>query len=215
MGLSPADLQSLALTLRLAVVTTAVLVALALPLAWWLARSRHPLRHIVEALVALPLVLPPTVIGFYLLLLFAGRGLNFTFTGLVIGSVLYSLPFVVQPLTQAFAAIGARPLQFAAVLGAPPLQRWWRVAVPLVLPGLISAALLGFTHTLGEFGVVLMIGGNIPGMTRLVSIALYEHVETMQYADAHRLALCMLLLSVLLMTPVYVMLRRWQMRYLT
>ncbi|MGH8455418.1 MAG: molybdate ABC transporter permease subunit [Stenotrophobium sp.] len=215
MGLSAADLQSLVLTLRLAAVTTTVLVLLALPLSWWLARSRHPLRHIVEALVALPLVLPPTVIGFYLLLLFAGHGLNFTFTGLVIGSVLYSMPFVVQPLTQAFAAIGIRPLQFAAVLGAPPLARWWKVAVPLVLPGLVSAALLGFTHTLGEFGVVLMIGGNIPGVTRLVSIALYEHVETLQYADAHRLALCLLALSVLLMTPVYVTLRRWQMRYLT
>ncbi|HWU68512.1 MAG TPA: molybdate ABC transporter permease subunit [Stenotrophobium sp.] len=215
MPLSADDWQSLLLTLRLAAATTVTLVLLALPLSWWLARSRHPLRHVVEALVALPLVLPPTVIGFYLLLLFAGHGLNFTFTGLLIGSVLYSMPFVVQPLTQAFTAVGVRPLQLAAVLGAPPLQRWWRVAVPLVLPGLISAALLGFTHTLGEFGVVLMIGGNIPGVTRLVSIALYEHVETMQYADAHRLALCLLLLSVLLMTPVYVMLRRWQMRYLT
>jgi molybdate transport system permease protein len=193
------------LTLALAATTTAVLLLVGTPLAWWLARSRAPWKEAVAALVALPLVLPPTVLGFYLLLalgprgpggwlasLYGARTLAFTFQGLVIGSVLYSLPFVVQPIRNAFEAFGERPLEVAATLRAGPWDAFWTVALPLARPGLLSGAVLGFAHTVGEFGVVLMIGGNIPGQTKVLSIAIYDYVESLQWAQAHWLAAGML-----------------------
>ena len=207
--LSAADLQALWLTLRLAALTTLLLILFGTPLAWWLARTRSRLRGAVEACVALPLVLPPTVLGFYLLLAMGPNGplgslsLAFTFSGLVLGSMVYSLPFVVQPLRDAFAAIGEQPLEMAACLGATPLDRFWSVVLPLARPGYITAAVLGFAHTLGEFGVVLMIGGNIPGETRVLSIAVYEHVEALDYAHAHSLSAFLLLLSFVLLLLVY------------
>ena len=207
--LSAADLQALWLTLQLAALTTLLLILVGTPLAWWLARTRNRLRGAIEALVALPLVLPPTVLGFYLLLAMGPNGplgglsLAFTFSGLVLGSMIYSLPFVVQPLRDAFAAIGEQPLEMAACLGAAPLDRFRSVVLPLARPGFITAAVLGFAHTLGEFGVVLMIGGNIPGETRVLSIAVYEHVETLDYAHAHALSAGLLVLSFLLLLPVY------------
>ncbi|MCA8879343.1 MAG: molybdate ABC transporter permease subunit [Rhodobacteraceae bacterium] len=189
------------LTLKLAAVSTAVLLVLGTPLAWWLARSRVWWKEAVAALVALPLVLPPTVLGFYLLIAlgpngpggvlaaaWGARSLAFTFAGLVIGSVVFSLPFVVQPIRNAFEAIGDRPLDVAATLGASPLDRFLTVAIPLARPGLLTAAVLGFAHTVGEFGVVLMIGGNIPGKTQVLSIAVLEMVETLQWRQAHLLA---------------------------
>jgi molybdate transport system permease protein len=209
------DWDTLALTLRLAAVTTAVLLALGTPLAWWLARTRSRLRPAVEAVVALPLVLPPTVLGFYLLLALApagpvgrlwgaagGEPLVFSFSGLVIGSVLYSLPFAVQPLQAAFERVGRQELEAAATLGAGALDRFLSVAVPLSRGGFLTAATLGFAHTLGEFGVVLMIGGNIPGRTRVVSIAVYDHVETLEYAAAHRLSAILLAVSFLALLAV-------------
>jgi molybdate transport system permease protein len=208
--LSSDDLSAIRLTLLLATVTTTVLLAIGTPIAWWLARTRSPLRHGVAALAALPLVLPPTVLGFYLLVLLGPSGpigratqalglaaLPFTFPGLVIASTLYSLPFVVQPLQNAFEAIGQRPLEAAATLGAGPWDRFFSVAVPLARPGFISAIVLGFAHTVGEFGVVLMIGGNIPGKTRVLSVSIYDHVEALEYAHAHRLAFGMLAFSFL------------------
>ena len=216
-----ADLTALWITLRLAGVTTLILLALGTPLAWWLARSRCRLKLLVQALVALPLVLPPTVLGFYLLIAlgphgpvgrlmqaFGGAPLAFTFTGLVIGSVLYSLPFVVQPLQDAFASMGARPLEVAATLRAGPLDRFLTVAVPLARRGFLTAAVLGFAHTVGEFGVVLMIGGNIPGRTQVLSISIYEHVEALEYAQAHWLAGGLLVLSFVLLLAVYAANRR-------
>lgn len=189
------------LTLELATVTTMVLLAVGTPIAWWLARSRARWKEAVAAVVALPLVLPPTVLGFYLLLalgpqgpggwiagLFGGRSLAFTFEGLVIGSVLYSMPFVVQPIRNAFQAIGDRPLEVAATLRASPWDAFWSVAVPLARPGFVTGAVLGFAHTVGEFGVVLMIGGNIPGETKVLSVAIYDYVETLQWTHAHILA---------------------------
>ena len=218
-----ADLVALRITLQLAAVSTAILLALGAPLAWWLARSRWRFRFVVEAVVALPLVLPPTVLGFYLLLLLGpngpvgsalealgGRPLAFTFSGLVVGSVLYSLPFVVQPLQNAFAAVGRRPLEVAATLRAAPLDRFFSVAVPLAAPGFLTAAVLGFAHTLGEFGVVLMIGGNIPGETRVASIAIYDHVESLDYVQAHAMAGALLVLSFLLLLAVYGLNRRFR-----
>lgn len=207
--LSPDDLQALWLTLRLAALTTLLLILLGTPLAWWLARSHSRWRAPVEALVALPLVLPPTVLGFYLLLAMgpngplAGLSLAFTFWGLVLGSMVYSLPFVVQPLRDAFAAIGEQPLESAACLGATPFDRFVSVVLPLSRPGFVTASVLGFAHTLGEFGVVLMIGGNIPGETRVLSIAVYEHVEALDYAHAHTLSAGLLLLSFVLLLLVY------------
>ncbi len=216
MMLSEADLLALAITLKLALISTAVLLVLGAPLAWWLATTTWRRKYLLEALVALPLVLPPTVLGFYLLLTLGpdgpvgsmmealgGQPLAFTFTGLVVGSVIYSLPFVVQPLQDAFAAVGRRPLEVAATLRAAPLDRFLTVALPLARPGFLTAAVLGFAHTLGEFGVVLMIGGNIPGETRVASIAIYDHVETLQYAHAHWLAGSLLILSFLLLVVVY------------
>ncbi|MES2091116.1 MAG: molybdate ABC transporter permease subunit [Pseudomonadota bacterium] len=198
---NPDDLQALLLTAKLAGVTTAVLLLVGTPIAWWLAHTRSPLKTMVGAVVALPLVLPPTVIGFYLLMWMGPNGpagrltqslgwglLPFTFAGLVVASVLHSLPFVVQPLQQAFEAIGTRPLEVAATLRASPWDRFITVALPLARPGFLTAAVLGFAHTVGEFGVVLMIGGNIPGATRVLSLALYDHVETLDYTRAHWLA---------------------------
>lgn len=189
------------LTLELAATTTALLLALGTPLAWWLARSQARGKEMVAAVVALPLVLPPTVLGFYLLIalgpdgpggwlagLFGGRSLAFSFEGLVIGSVIYSLPFVVQPIRNAFEAIGERPLEVAATLRATPRDAFWSVAVPLARPGFLTGAVLGFAHTVGEFGVVLMIGGNIPGETRVLSVAIYDYVETLRWTQAHILA---------------------------
>lgn len=210
------DLQALTITLQLALLSTLILLFIGTPLAWWLARSRWRWRFLCEALVALPLVLPPTVLGFYLLLAFsaestlgqllsaAGIGpLAFTFGGLLVGSVIYSLPFVVQPLQAAFEVIGRGPLEAAATLRASPLDRFFTVAIPMARPGFITAAVLGFAHTLGEFGVVLMIGGNIPGETRVASIAIYDHVEAMDYASAHWLAALLLLISFLLLVLVF------------
>ncbi|MDJ0948320.1 MAG: molybdate ABC transporter permease subunit [Alphaproteobacteria bacterium] len=189
------------LTLELAAITTVLLLLLGTPIAWWLARSTARWKEVVAAVVALPLVLPPTVLGFYLLIalgpdgpggwiagLFGGRSLAFTFEGLVIGSVFYSMPFVVQPIRNAFEAFGDRPLEVAATLRAAPWDSFWTVAVPLARPGFVTGAVLGFAHTVGEFGVVLMIGGNIPGETKVLSVAIFEHVETLRWAEAHILA---------------------------
>ncbi len=216
------DLTALLITLKLATISTFVLLLIGTPLAWWLARSRWRFKVLLEAVVALPLVLPPTVLGFYLLValgregpigglveLLGGAPLPFTFTGLVIGSVIYSMPFVVQPLQNAFAAIGDRPLEVAATLRASPLDRFFTVAVPLARPGFLSAIVLGFAHTIGEFGVVLMIGGNIPGETQLLSIAIYDHVEVMEYGQAHLLSGGLLLFSFLLLLLVYSVNRRF------
>ena len=197
-----ADLwQPIRLTLELATVTTLVLLVVATPIAWWLATSQARWKDAVAAVVALPLVLPPTVLGFYLLIalgpdgpggavagLFGGRSLAFTFEGLVIGSVIYSMPFVVQPIRNAFQATGPRPMEVAATLRAAPWDAFWSVAVPLARPGFVTGAVLGFAHTVGEFGVVLMIGGNIPGETRVMSIAIYDYVETLQWTAAHVMA---------------------------
>ncbi len=216
-----ADLIALGITLKLATISTLLLLVLGTPLAWWLARTHWRAKFLLEALIALPLVLPPTVLGFYLLLALGpngpigglmtaigGRPLAFTFSGLVVGSVIYSLPFVVQPLQDAFASVGRRPLEVAATLRAGPLDRFFTVAVPLARAGFFTAAVLGFAHTLGEFGVVLMIGGNIPGETQVVSIAVYDHVESLQYAHAHWLAGVLLLLSFVLLVAVYALNRR-------
>jgi molybdate transport system permease protein len=218
-----ADLTALLITLKLAIITTVVLLLLGTPLAWWLSRTRWKAKFLVEAVVALPLVLPPTVLGFYLLVALGpngplggllislgGQPLAFTFTGLVIGSVIYSLPFVVQPLQGAFTSIGRRPLEVAATLRASPLDRFFTVAVPMAWPGYLTAAVLGFAHTLGEFGVVLMIGGNIPGSTQVVSIAIYDHVEALEYGHAHWLAGGLLLFSFIVLTVVYALNRRFR-----
>lgn len=214
--LDGSDLAAIWLTLRLATVVTLLLLVFGTPLAWWLARTQSRLRHAVGAVVALPLVLPPTVIGFYLLLAMGPDGplgqltkalglgtLSFTFTGLVIGSVFYSLPFVVQPLQNAFEAVGTRPLEVAATLGATPWDAFWSVVVPLARPGFVTGAILGFAHTIGEFGVVLMIGGNIPDKTRVVSTQIYDHVEAMEYAQAHWLAGGMLVFSFVVLLVLY------------
>ncbi len=206
--MSAAEWSAVGLTLRLATVTTLVLVLCGAPLAWCLARSRSPLKPLWAALIAMPLVLPPTVLGFYLLLMLGPQGpvgqftqamgwgrLPFTFGGLVVASVIYSMPFVVQPLQQAFEAIPEKVLEAASTLRAGPIDRFFSVAVPLARPGFITAILLGFAHTVGEFGVVLMIGGSIPGETRVLSVAMYDHVEAGEYPAAHRLAIGMLLFA--------------------
>lgn len=216
MTLSDQDLAAIGLTLRLAAVTTLVLLAFGTPLAWWLARTRSRIAGVVAAVVALPLVLPPTVLGFYLLVSMGPSGpvgaltqmlglglLPFTFGGLVIASVLYSLPFVVQPLQAAFAALDERQLEAAATLRASPLDRFFTVAVPQARAGFVSATVLGFAHTVGEFGVVLMIGGNIPGQTKVLSVALFDHVEALDYASAHLLAGGMLAFSFIVLLLVY------------
>ena len=198
---TPATWQAIGLTLQLASVTTVILLLIATPIAWWLSQTTSRWRAPVGAVVALPLVLPPTVLGFYLLTLLSPQGLvgtwlsewgvgrlTFSFTGLVIGSVIFSLPFAVQPLQHAFQAIGRRPFEVAATLRASPVRQFFTVALPLARPGFLTAAILSFAHTVGEFGVVLMIGGNIPGETRVVSTQIYEHVEAMEYGQAHWLA---------------------------
>lgn len=212
------DLQALALTAQLAALTTVLLLLLGTPIAWWLARTSSRLKGPVAAVVALPLVLPPTVIGFYLLMLMGPNGpvgqltqalgwglLPFTFWGLVVGSVLHSFPFVVQPLQQAFEAIGPRPMEVAATLRAGPRDRFFTVVLPLARPGFLTASVLGFAHTVGEFGVVLMIGGNIPGATRVLSVALYGHVEAMDMARAHVLAGGMVLFGFAVMFVLYLL----------
>ncbi|WP_417614707.1 molybdate ABC transporter permease subunit [Oceanisphaera sp.] len=220
--MSADDITALLVTLRLAGVTVLVLLVIGMPLAWWLSQTRSRLKTVIEALVALPLVLPPVVLGFYLLLALGPNGifgkaslalgggsLAFSFTGLVIGSVFYSLPFVVQPLQGAFTSIGRRPLEVAATLRASPFDRFVTVVLPLSRNGFLTAIVLGFAHTLGEFGVVLMIGGNIPGTTQVVSIAIYDHVETLQYGQAHLLSGLLLVLSFSILLSVYVLNRRF------
>lgn len=222
--ISDADLVALRVTLQLAGLTTLILLVLGTPLAWWLARSRWRFKFLVEAVVALPLVLPPTVLGFYLLVTLGpqgpvgslmealgGRPLAFTFAGLVVGSVIYSLPFVVQPLQGAFTSVGRRPLEVAATLRASPFDRFFTVAVPLARQGFLTATVLGFAHTVGEFGVVLMIGGNIPGRTQVLSIAIYDHVESLEYSHAHILSGGLLMISFLLLITVYALNRRFTM----
>ncbi|WP_111430141.1 molybdate ABC transporter permease subunit [Rhodobacteraceae bacterium DSL-40] len=202
------DWAPILLTLKLASLTTVILLLLGTPLAWWLARTRSRWKDVVATLVALPLVLPPTVLGFYLLIalgphgpggalagLWGARTLAFSFEGLVIGSVIYSMPFVVQPVRNAFEALGERPLEVAATLRASPLDAFLTVALPLARPGILSGTVLGFAHTVGEFGVVLMIGGNIPGETKVLSIAIYDYVETLDWAKAHLYAGGMLAFS--------------------
>lgn len=222
--ISEADLTALFITLKLAALTTLILLIIGTPLAWWLARSRWRYKFLLEALVALPLVLPPTVLGFYLLIALGpngpvgkamqalgGQPLAFTFGGLLVGSIIYSMPFVVQPLQTAFTSIGQRPLEVAASLRASPLDRFFTVAVPLARPGFLTAAVLGFAHTLGEFGVVLMIGGNIPGVTQVLSISIYNHVEGLEYASAHWLSGGLLLLSFIMLLTIYGLNRRFSL----
>ena len=213
------------LTLKLAGLTTIILLLVGTPLAWWLARTRSWAKSLVNALVALPLVLPPTVIGFYLLVALGPRGpigqlmvsagldtLPFTFAGLVVGSVIYSLPFVVQPLQNAFEAIGERPLEVAATLRASPWDTFFSVVLPLAKPGYVTAIVMGFAHTVGEFGVVLMIGGNIPDKTRVVSVQIYDHVEALEYVQAHWLSGGMLMFSFVVLLMLYIVKRSGHQR---
>jgi molybdate transport system permease protein len=213
-----ADWVAVRLTAQLAAVTTVLLLLLGTPLAWWLARTPSRLKPLWSALVAMPLVLPPTVLGFYLLLLlgpqgpvgrfteWAGMGrLPFTFGGLVVASVIYSLPFVVQPLQQAFEEVPAATLEAAATLRAGPWDRFFSVALPLARPGVLTASVLGFAHTVGEFGVVLMIGGNIPGSTRVLSVALFDHVEALEFDAAHQLAAGMVAFALIVMVALQVL----------
>jgi molybdate transport system permease protein len=215
--MTPADWTAVRLTAQLAALTTVLLLMVGTPLAWWLARTRSAFKPLVASVVTLPLVLPPTVLGFYLLLLMGPQGpvgqltqalglgrLPFTFAGLVVASVLYSMPFVVQPLQQAFEAIPERVLEAAATLRASPWDRFFSVALPLARPGLLTASVLGFAHTVGEFGVVLMIGGNIPGQTRVLSVAIYGHVEALEFDDAHRLAAGMVVFAMVVLITLYV-----------
>ena len=209
------------LTLTLAAINTVLLLLIGTPIAWWLARSRSRWREMAAAVVAMPLVLPPTVLGFYLLIalgpngpggwvasLWGGRTLAFSFTGLVIGSLFYSLPFMVQPLRNAFVAVGVEPLEAAATLGATSWQRFWRVVLPLARPGYITGAVMTFAHTVGEFGVVLMIGGNIPGETKVIAIALYDYVERLQWGEAHTIALGMVVFAFVVIAVTFSIDRR-------
>lgn len=220
-----AELAPLWLSLRLAFFTTLVLLILATPLAWWLAMTRSRVKPVIEAVTALPLVLPPTVLGFYLLILFSpnsvlggffvsltGQSLTFSFTGLVVASVIYSLPFMVQPLQSAFEGVGRGPLEAAASLGASPIDRFFSVASPLALRGYITGLVLSFAHTLGEFGVVLMVGGNIPGRTKVISIAIYENVETLEYAQAHWLSAILMGFSFAVLLLVFTVNRRFPVK---
>ena len=216
LGLTPEDWQAIFLTLRLATLVTIILLVIPTPVAWWLTTTRSKLKPIVGALVALPLVLPPTVIGFYLLIAMGPSGpvgeftqslglgtLPFTFAGLVIASVIYSFPFVVQPIQNSFEALGKRPLEVAATLRASRLDTFFTVILPLAKPGFITATILGFAHTVGEFGVILMIGGNIPGETQVISVLIYEHVESLQYAQAHSLSAAMIIFSFVVLLLLY------------
>ncbi len=219
--ISPEAWQAIGLTIQLATLTTIILLVVATPLAWWLSQTSSRWRNPVGALVTLPLVLPPTVLGFYLLVLLGPDGwigmlaeslglglLSFSFSGLLIGSIIFSLPFAVQPIQYAFEAIGKRPLEVAATLRARPLDAFFSVALPLAKPGLLTATVLSFAHTVGEFGVVLMIGGNIPGETRVVSTQIFGHVEAMEYTQAHWLAAGMLLFSFLVLVSLSLLKRR-------
>ena len=214
--LTDSDWQALWLTARLAGIVTVILLLIGTPIAWWLARSRSWWKGPIGAVVALPLVLPPSVMGFYLLLAMGPEGplgrltgllgiapLPFTFAGLVVASLLYSLPFMVQPVQNAFEAIGDRPLEVAATLRASPTDAFFTVALPLALPGFVTATILTFAHTVGEFGVVLMIGGNLPGITRVASVQIYDHVEALEYTQAHRLSAVMLIFSFLVLLALY------------
>ena len=216
------DLSALLVTIKLASITTVILILVGTPIAWWLSQTRFKFKAVIEAILALPLILPPTVLGFYLLMTLGtngpignfleslgGSSIAFTFTGLVVGSVIYSLPFVVQPLQNSFGSIGKQPMEVAATLGASKLDRFFTVAVPLARSGFITAGVLGFAHTVGEFGVVLMIGGNIPGETGVLSIAIYDHVEAMEYGQAHVLAGGLLVLSFVMLLVVYIFNRRF------
>lgn len=216
MLLTDSDLQAIWLTIKLASIVTAILFVVATPIAWWLARTRSWWKGPIGAVVSLPLVLPPSVLGFYLLLAMGPDGpvgkftkalgispLPFTFWGLVLASVFYSMPFMIQPIQNAFEAMGDRPMEVAATLRASPMDAFFSVAVPLALPGFISAGVLTFAHTVGEFGVVLMIGGNLPGVTRVASVQIYDHVEALEYAPAHRLAAVMLVFSFVVLLGLY------------
>ena len=225
--LSDLDIAAITVTIKLAFISTAILIVIGTPLAWWLSQTKFKFKVIFEAIIALPLILPPTVLGFYLLITlgsnsplgallesYGGSSIAFSFSGLVIGSVIYSLPFVVQPLQNSFSAVKRQSLEVASTLGASQLDRFFTVAVPLARSGFVTAAVLGFAHTVGEFGVVLMIGGNIPGETGVLSIAIYDHVEAMNYAQAHLLAGGLLLTSFLMLIFVYLFNRHFSiLRY--
>lgn len=225
--LSDLDIAAITVTIKLAFMSTAILIVIGTPLAWWLSQTKFKFKVIFEAIIALPLILPPTVLGFYLLITlgsnsplgallesYGGSSIAFSFSGLVIGSVIYSLPFVVQPLQNSFSAVKRQSLEVASTLGASQLDRFFTVAVPLARSGFVTAAVLGFAHTVGEFGVVLMIGGNIPGETGVLSIAIYDHVEAMDYAQAHLLAGGLLLTSFVMLIFVYLFNRHFSiMRY--
>ena len=218
MGFSDADLLAIVLTLKLASVVTVILLVIGIPIAWWLSQTRSSWKVPVSAIIALPLILPPTVIGFYLLLLmgpngpvgafttFLGLGtLPFTFSGLVVASVIYSMPFVIQPIQNSMEAMGRRPMQVAATLRASPLNTFFTVVLPLAKPGIITASVLGFAHTVGEFGIVLMIGGNIPGVTKVISVQMYDHVEALEYQHAHLLAASLMVFSFLILLVLYLL----------
>ena len=220
--LNELDFSAIIVTIKLAIISTSILILIGTPIAWWLSQTKFKFKAVFEAIIALPLILPPTVLGFYLLITLGSNGpigklleslggssIAFTFTGLVIGSVIYSMPFVVQPLQNSFSSVGRRPLEVAATLGASKIDRFFSVAVPLSRSGFITAAVLGFAHTVGEFGVVLMIGGNIPGETGVVSIAIYDHVEAMEYGQAHWLAGGLLATSFLMLLFVYIINRHF------
>jgi molybdate transport system permease protein len=220
--LNELDFSAIIVTIKLAIVSTSILILIGTPIAWWLSQTKFKFKAVFEAIIALPLILPPTVLGFYLLITlgsngpigkllesFGGSSIAFTFTGLVLGSVIYSMPFVVQPLQNSFSSVGIKPLEVAATLGSSKIDRFFSVAVPLSRSGFITAAVLGFAHTVGEFGVVLMIGGNIPGETGVVSIAIYDHVEAMEYGQAHWLAGGLLATSFLMLLFVYIINRHF------
>ena len=220
--LNELDFSAIIVTIKLAIVSTSILILIGTPIAWWLSQTKFKFKAVFEAIIALPLILPPTVLGFYLLITLGSNGpignlleslggssVAFTFTGLVVGSVIYSMPFVVQPLQNSFSSVGRQPLEVAATLGASKIDRFFSVAVPLSRSGFITAAVLGFAHTVGEFGVVLMIGGNIPGETGVVSIAIYDHVEAMEYGQAHWLAGGLLATSFLMLLFVYIINRHF------
>ena len=222
--LSETDISAISVTIKLAILSTAILIAIGTPLAWWLSQTKFKFKVIFEAIIALPLILPPTVLGFYLLMTlgsnsplagfleyFGGGSIAFTFSGLVVGSVIYSLPFVVQPLQNSFSTVRSESLEVAATLGASNIDRFFTVAVPLARSGFITAAVLGFAHTVGEFGVVLMIGGNIPGETGVLSIAIYDHVEAMEYSQAHLLAGGLLVASFVMLIFVYLFNRHFSL----
>jgi molybdate transport system permease protein len=220
--LNELDFSAVIVTIKLALVSTAILILIGTPIAWWLSQTKFKFKAVFEAIIALPLILPPTVLGFYLLITLGSNGpigklleslggssIAFTFSGLVIGSVIYSMPFVVQPLQNSFNSVGRVPLEVAATLGASKIDRFFSVAVPLARSGFITATVLGFAHTVGEFGVVLMIGGNIPGETGVLSIAIYDHVEAMEYGQAHLLAGGLLATSFLMLIFVYIINRHF------